>query len=139
MRKPVRRYLARLGLGLICTFLMSWAVVAASEYVWSRAGNLNGPPLWSFSRQSQAILVGIPFATLALLSINVWRAWISGCAVSAAIWGYYVQTTVAGYADHGIGIAMLLSPIPVLGSSLLSLLTLVDGSPVDQTINPRGR
>jgi hypothetical protein len=138
MKKAVRRYVLRLAIGLSGAFMISFVVVSVSQNMWSRAEGLNGYPLWSLITLVHGIVVGFPFATLALLGVSARRAWAAGCVVTVIIWGYYLRTTLSGYADHGLGPVMFLSPVPVLGSSLLALLTLADGRPADRISEPNG-
>lgn len=125
------RYASRAVTGLACAATISCVVVGISTYLWRQSVILNGMPIWSLSSVAQGIVVGLPYGILALIGVSALRAWAAGCCATAVLWGYYLHVTLSGQADHGIGIAMVFSPAPVLAAALLSLLTRADGSAAD--------
>ncbi|MGZ8336794.1 MAG: hypothetical protein ACXWU1_09050 [Allosphingosinicella sp.] len=76
-------------------------------------GELNEAlPVFAF----QAFMVALPFLVLAMAGITARAAWLTGLALTVALWGYslidaLVLATPERGANIGLGLIMLVSPV----------------------------
>lgn len=127
-------YLKRAAVGIAAALGIGVAVVAACNTVWAIAGGFPIATLWDEGSPAQVLLASFPYLVLAIFGITARRPWFTGLCLTAAFWGYYLWDIThyeGGGANIGLGILMMLSPIPITGASLLALATLADGRRAD--------
>lgn len=134
MSTPSHSYLKRAAIGIAAALVIGLAVVAACNSVWAIAGGFPIATFWDEASPAQVVLASFPYLVLAIFGITARRSWITGLSLTAVFWGYYlwdISHYEGGGANIGLGILMLLSPIPITGASLLALATLADGRRAD--------
>ncbi|RYG86874.1 MAG: hypothetical protein EON59_08930 [Alphaproteobacteria bacterium] len=127
-------YLKRAAIGIAAASVIGLAVVVACNTVWAIAGGFPIATLWDEASPAQVLLASFPYLVLAIFGITARRPWFTGLCLTAAFWGYYLWDIThyeGGGANIGLGILMMLSPIPITGASLLALATLADGRRAD--------
>ncbi|MBB5716457.1 hypothetical protein FHS94_003323 [Sphingomonas aerophila] len=116
-------------------------MVAISNTVWTAIAGFSLLSGWDDASSFQILIASGPFMMLSLFGVSARRPWIVGLCVTVAFWAYYTYVTSRPYdgggANIGLGILMMVSPVPIAGACLLSLLTLTDGRSADEMASGR--
>lgn len=106
---------------------------------WAIARDLPVLSLWDDASVFQVLIASATFILLALLGVSARRPWIVALYLTVGFWTFYAYVITRPYqgggANIGLGILMMLSPLPIAGASLLSLITLADGRSADEVAN----
>jgi hypothetical protein len=103
-----------LGLAFPLAVRVAFAAVEGIDLFWMFSEDWPGLAL-------NVAIAAVPFVVLAHRGVRAWQTWLTGIAITAIIWGYYlheVLTYRGGGADIGLGLIMLVSPLAVLGGAL---------------------